>query len=543
MEEKGLMRTRTGWLVCVLTAGIALAPAPGRGQDVPPADHPILPLPLYHDRPEKGGFYAAGEFLYWRQTNPIKQQTIAVRGFDDVDGSLQAARNVLQPFLTDPLTGITLTRPGINPNTGAAIQVPIPSPTPVPGAFFGSGTTALDASDLAGPNSYSAGFGLTLGWRFCDGFTLEFNWRHLQEVRYNAVASIIPRSFDFGRNSEDQFLFSPVYNFPPEFAGPVFKIQILDLRNPMGPVSGTLSVIPNPVSTVGGTRIITGFQQVATASSNGGLSLPQAAYGIWNAATVMGIDFVQRTDMYDLIGRIPLYENECSRWYGLLGFRHVALWERFKWRTEAVEAQSAQNSVTVPLLALQNAGLQITTNNFIVSTVVTPPATAGGQQFQNSQVFNFGIQTPPPGVPAVAGADDVAIYTNIVSNRMYGPTIGCGSEWYLGWGFSCSLDLRAALHVDVVKERARYEREDRYIASKRSRTEYVFVPELDALANVCWYPFEGIEVRVGYDFMNFFNTIASPQPVDFNYGATAPAWDKGQYRFIEGFHAGIGFIF
>jgi hypothetical protein len=126
---------------------------------------------------------------------------------------------------------------------------------------------------------------------------------------------------------------------------------------------------------------------------------------------------------------------------------------------------------------------------------------------------------------------------------MWGPTIGCGSEWYLGWGFSAMLDLRATLHVDVVKERARYEREDRYIANKRARREYVFVPELDALANICWYPFEGIEVRVGYDLFNFFNTVAAQHPVDFNYGALAPPWDKGVYRMIDGFTAGIGFVF
>src|SRR5207244_3658510 len=138
---------------------------------------------------------------------------------------------------------------------------------------------------------------------------------------------------------------------------------------------------------------------------------------------------------------------------------------------------------------------------------------------------------------------DVAIYTNIVSNQMYGPVIGCGSEWYLGCGFSGSLDLRAALHIDVVKERARYERQDKAIANKRSRSQYVFVPELDALANIMWYPFEGVEVRVGYDFMNFFNTVSAPQPVDFNYGALAPNWEKGTYRFIDGFHAGIGFVF
>src|SRR5262245_53817514 len=98
MEEIRLMRTQTGWLALLMTAGMTLAPTalraqgfegaglisplpPGtsaqgtpadqvppivRGQlggppldyDVPPEDHhSAFPLPLYHDRPETGGFF------------------------------------------------------------------------------------------------------------------------------------------------------------------------------------------------------------------------------------------------------------------------------------------------------------------------------------------------------------------------------------------------------------------------------------------------------------------------------------------------------
>src|SRR5262249_13367512 len=177
------MRTRTGWLVGFLTAGIALAPRPGWGQDVPPADHPILPLPLWHDRPERGGFYAAADFIYWRQTNPIGAQPVAVRGFVDTDGRLQLARNQAEtisitlnstgqtyPFsLIDPTTGIPIfVTNAINPNTGLPISnagqnfptgplagtplpngVPLQAATPVQGMFFGSGTTALNTQQLA----------------------------------------------------------------------------------------------------------------------------------------------------------------------------------------------------------------------------------------------------------------------------------------------------------------------------------------------------------------------------------------------------------
>src|SRR5438105_13271306 len=89
MEEMGLMRTRTGWLALLLTAGVALAPTGGRGQEVPPAD-PVFPLPLYHDRPEKGGLYVDGEFVFFKQTNPLRPQPIATRGLLDFDGSITA---------------------------------------------------------------------------------------------------------------------------------------------------------------------------------------------------------------------------------------------------------------------------------------------------------------------------------------------------------------------------------------------------------------------------------------------------------------------
>src|SRR5438132_8669837 len=89
-----LMRTRSFCLGLVLTAVMALAPKVARcqqnalppdgvlppptvvrGQDYSPPD-PVFPLPLYHERPETGGFYAAGEFLLMRQTIPLKEQPV-----------------------------------------------------------------------------------------------------------------------------------------------------------------------------------------------------------------------------------------------------------------------------------------------------------------------------------------------------------------------------------------------------------------------------------------------------------------------------------
>src|SRR5262249_43052183 len=104
--------------------------------------------------------------------------------------------------------------------------------------------------------------------------------------------------------------------------------------------------------------------------------------------------------------------------------------------------------------------------------------------------------------------------------------------------------------IDVVKERARYERGDRRsnsqtaapVVSKRSKHEFTFVPELQANGNLWWYPIEGVQVRVGYDFMAFFNTISSKEPVSFSFGTLDPHWDSTT-RLFNGFNAGIGFIF
>src|SRR5262249_17246308 len=156
----------------------------------------------------------------------------------------------------------------------------------------------------------------------------------------------------------------------------------------------------------------------------GGLPAIGDSPGIWNASTFQQLLFVQRFDQGDLTVRVPIFETDCWRSYGLIGARAVVMWERFSWRTADYNA--------------------------------------------------FGISDP------TFAAD----YSNIASNRLYGPHIGCGNELYLGdtpiGAFSVSLDLDVALLVDIVKERAKYELEDRSISAQRSRTEYTLAPELSA---------------------------------------------------------------
>ena len=105
--------------------------------DVPAeGHHSAFPVPLYHDRPETGGFFVASEFIFYRQTNPIGNQTIAVRGLVDADGDLLAA-------LGGPGAVAILPCQQLFPGCGLV------------GNFIGSAREALN-SNQAGGESYAA---------------------------------------------------------------------------------------------------------------------------------------------------------------------------------------------------------------------------------------------------------------------------------------------------------------------------------------------------------------------------------------------------
>ena len=464
------MRTRILWLGMVLTAVMGLAPTAVRaqetdqrppqdtglrpsvvrGQDYEPPD-PVYPLPLFHMHPENGGFYTAADFILFRQTNPLKSQPVAVRGFNDTFGQVQGTMNFLTDFFFN--------------NPGAPI---------VPGKFFGTGTEALDVHQVSGPNSYQPGFRTTLGWKFQNDVDIEFNWTHLVTKKESATAAPIGNTLNGGANGFDSFLFSPVYNFTPNYNGPVDKM-VVGLLTP-----GNF--------TIG--RVIDQFLP------DSAFITIQGAPGIWNGAQIMTIQFTQRYDDFELIGRIPMYESDRCRCYALFGPRHVQLWERFWWHTVDISAEH-------------------------IDVTISPTGTFG--------------QTVIAGSGGVSGPQDQADYTNIVSNRLYGPLFGFGSDVYIGHGFGVNFDLRGAPMIDVVKERAKYELGDHSTAAQRARTDYVMAYEVDARLNLTWYPIEGVELRVGYEIMNFFNTVSSPQPIDFNMGALTPTWDRGTYRLFDGF--------
>jgi hypothetical protein len=207
------------------------------------------------------------------------------------------------------------------------------------------------------------------------------------------------------------------------------------------------------------------------------------AYGIWNGASLMTESFVQRTEAYDLIWRKPIVEEECYRFSSLLGPRFFWIWEKFAWRTTD---------------------------------------------------FGFTGSTGPS-----------ALYTNIDSNRMYGFNFGCSQECYLGHGFALQLDTSFAAFLNVIKERAKYETGLKDLGgaeNKRARTDFTFVPELEAKLSLMWYPTENVQFNFGYNFMAFFNTVNAQHPVEFNYSAIDPKYDR-VFRLFDGINAGLAITF
>lgn len=206
-------------------------------------------------------------------------------------------------------------------------------------------------------------------------------------------------------------------------------------------------------------------------------------YGIWNAASTMDIKFTQRYTSADVGGRMPLFQTDYSRVYGKAGGRFAWFFERFQWITR---------SYTID-----------------------------------------GLSNP----------QDAAFYTNTLSQRLYGPFVGCGHEIFLANQFSLSVDLDAAALLGVVKERSKYELGDRSTRAKRSNNEWTLVPNANAAVNLWWYPVEGVQVRVGYQAMSYFNTRNMEEPIGFDMGAMDPRYDVQYFRLLHGFNFGVGLFF
>jgi len=74
-------------------------------------------------------------------------------------------------------------------------------------------------------------------------------------------------------------------------------------------------------------------------------------------------------------------------------------------------------------------------------------------------------------------------------------------------------------------------------------TYFSVTPEVTTNVQLYWYPWEGVQIRAGYNFMAFFNTQAAEDPVAFDARNFDPDWKSRGVRFLDGFNVGIGFIF
>jgi len=289
------------------------------------------------------------------------------------------------------------------------------------------------------------------------------------------------------QNYQPGFNFTFGYRFESGLAVEMRWIHLFDVR-----YSATASLLP-PTS-IGGnaaeTFITSPVYNFSPPYFGPGNTTGQGSaiglFGLWDGTDLQTISFVQRFDLWEMTFRVPMQESECWRTYGIIGPRIVSMWERFTWTATHPEADG-----TIPSI-------------------------------------------------------DVANYTNVTSNRLYGVHGGVGNEWFLGdspaGAFSLSLDLQASIFFDFMKGLPKYELGDRSTAAQHARRLSAFVPEVEGQLNLWWYPIHGFVCRVGYEASAYFNTFSSPRPVDFNFGSITPAYERTM-RVFDGFNFGFGVQF
>jgi hypothetical protein len=416
---------RNRWMITglLVAAGVLTGPAadPARAQqwawDVSGNDCTPVWAPIGTYQHDGSGWYVGVEFVMMHQPRAIGHQAVAIRGVVDSNGII----------------------------------------TGVPGTFLGTGEEALSTNQL-GRTGWSPGSQLTFGYRLENGWNFSIRWMHLFDTKYSAGAGMQGPDFQNpGPLVENTFLFSPVFNFAPEYIGPVARV-----------------------------------------TDATGVFLFGALNGIWNGATDMTILFTQRFDNWDAAGRFPIFETENARTYAIAGARFSWFWERFQWRTNT--------------LGLQDQGID---------------------------------EGRPPQL--ISSPEWAARYVNTLSQRMYGPMVGTGHEVMLYSGvagaFGANLECTGAFLVNIIKERAKYIREDELTQAKRSWNQNKITPNLNLNANVTWQPFEGITFRAGVNMMNYFNTLYMEHPIGFNFGAIDPAYEKKWLRCVYGCNFGVAFTF
>jgi hypothetical protein len=128
---------------------------------------------------------------------------------------------------------------------------------------------------------------------------------------------------------------------------------------------------------------------------------------------------------------------------------------------------------------------------------------------------------------------------------MYGPMVGFGHDLMLysgmGGAFGLNFEATASALLNIVKERAKYIREDEVTEVKRSWNELNVVPNANLSINLTWQPVDGMQFRVGYNMFNYVNTYYMQTPVDFNVGALDPAYGNKLLRIVHGVNVGMAY--
>jgi hypothetical protein len=239
------------------------------------------------------------------------------------------------------------------------------------------------------------------------------------------------------------------------------------------------NVIPPPAPPAGQQPPLNAVQ-TADVTLFRGIVVP--AFGITNAAEMMSLEFKQEMWSAELNFRLPVTQTENTRCYAIVGPRYVFVREVFDWRI--VDAD-------------------------IVGDLL---------------------------------AENVVNYTNAAESKLYGVQAGLGSEAYIHQGFALSLEGRAGIFANAFNGHVKYLRGDEAVVVQRVHNDTELCPMVQAGGYLWWYPVEGIQIRMGYEFLGFFNMPRSSDPVDFNVGSLSPEFEE-EFLFIHGASLGIAFIF
>jgi len=276
------MRTRLLGGLAALAAVFTTA-LPGRAQGpglysgglsdsggLPGLPSETLPLPL--GNPGSQGFYIYGDLGYYFQSQTLGNQVVARRGLVDSTGAI----------------------------------------TGTPGTLIGSGDPALTTRDF-GRRGYVPALNLGIGYKTTDGTSITRRYLAFSSASYSASATLVPQGFRGSQDLADTFLTSPVFNFPPQYAGPARKTAFE------------------------GSTIVRPF-----IDQNGNVQLTQVLgdglfYGVWNGASTSVLSYKTDYQEAEIGARVPLFQTEKSRIYALGGARYNWFFERLKWITTSFD--------------------------------------------------------------------------------------------------------------------------------------------------------------------------------------------------------------